>query len=151
MDLSHLRVLVFARPPRLLRLAGAIHALGAQVRAVDSLSAVLVRLPAHVPHLLVVDLGDEGEAYALMDHVRGLPPRQGGRVAAASIGPVLLERGRLERWQGKGFQLHMVDPVDPVELRAVIETLGGRSIERRSPRRGPWRAFERRALACVTH
>ncbi len=104
---------------------------GGVVTGVPSGAEALRLLPELQPDVLLVDVASGSEGFTTMERVRTLSPEQGGRVPASSLGASLLDVHRLEDWRRAGFQLHVSKPIDPEELAAVVETLTGRSIERR--------------------
>jgi CheY-like chemotaxis protein len=124
---------------------------GAQVDVVGTAAEVLDELDTGVvPDLLLVDLTIPGlDALALVRHIRTLPPDAGGRLAAASFGPDPPLGAALGEWRSAGFLLHIGKPVERQELLAVVETLTGRSVERRKqtllPTEWPHECEERRA------
>jgi CheY-like chemotaxis protein len=133
MGLWGTRVLVVDRDAET---AGAIRRLllpsGAEVVGVSPGGEALASLVGTLPDVLLIDVSAGGrEGFDTMERVRTLSPEKGGRVPSASMGPSLLDDHLLDDWRRAGFQLHVPKPFDVVELTAVVETLAGRSIERR--------------------
>jgi signal transduction histidine kinase len=103
-------------------LAGA----GAETRPVTSTAEALAVLDAWEPDVLLSDIEMPGEdGYALIRSVRGRRDRTNAVPAVA-----VTAYGRLEdrvRVLEAGFQMHVVKPVEPAELIAVITSLVRRS------------------------
>ncbi|MCK6551052.1 ATP-binding protein, partial [Myxococcota bacterium] len=98
---------------------------GANVRAVSSAEAALKEISRSAPDVLLCDIAMPGEdGYSLIRKVRALGG-DAARVPAAAI----TAHGRVEdriRALTSGFQQHIVKPVEPTELAAVIASLAGR-------------------------
>ena len=99
---------------------------GAEVVAVPSAPAALLRFAEQRFHVLLVDIMMPGmDGYAFMRKIRALPPDQGGRVPAATLTARAVTDDRMESLRA-GFQSHLKKPVDADELAHVVATLAGR-------------------------
>nr|WP_248277601.1 response regulator [Brasilonema sp. UFV-L1] len=103
------------------RLRTVLEKRNAQVITVASPHAALEVLLQQPPQALVVDMGASSEdSYALMRQVRNLSVEQGGQIPAIALTDHNLDRSQLIR---KGFEVHLVEPFDPVELVATLASL----------------------------
>ena len=99
----------------------------ATVRTAGSFDEAMDVFKTWKPDVLVSDLGMPGkDGYELMRAIRTLPDEQGGKVAAAALTAYARSEDRT-RAMLAGYQTHVAKPVDPVELLAVVATLGGRT------------------------
>ena len=99
---------------------------GAEVVAVPSARAALLRFAEQRFHVLLVDIMMPGmDGYEFMRKIRALPPDQGGRVPAATLTARAVTDDRMESLRA-GFQSHLKKPVDADELASVVATLAGR-------------------------
>jgi CheY-like chemotaxis protein len=99
---------------------------GAEVVAVPSAPAALLRFAEQRFHVLLVDIMMPGmDGYAFMRKIRALPPDQGGNVPAATITARVATDDRMESVLA-GFQGHVRKPVDAEQLAHVVATLAGR-------------------------
>lgn len=90
------------------------------VIAVASANAAL-ELLQDPPDALVVNIGASSEdSYALIRQVRNLSEQQGGKIPAIALTNNDLERSRVIK---EGFQVHLAQPFDPVELVATLASL----------------------------
>ncbi|MGB6016575.1 MAG: PAS domain S-box protein [Nodosilinea sp.] len=101
---------------------------GAEVVTAGSASEALAQLATWQPDLLISDIGmPEMDGYNLIQHIRALPPDQGGGIAAIA----LTAYARYEDQQqslASGYQRHLAKPLDLEKLlQAVIELTRGRS------------------------
>ena len=127
-DIKGLRVLVLDDEPDARELIAAILSRsGASVEAAASVREALQRVPQWKPDVIVSDIGMPGEdGYAFMHKLRRLPSEEGGTIPAAALTAYARAEDRL-RSLSAGFQTHVSKPVDPVELVAVVASLGGRT------------------------
>jgi len=105
---------------------------GAAVSAAGALEGALREMADFVPHAIVVDLETRGEAgYDFIGRVRALGPVEGGRTPAVALSSLGRAEDRLRTLRA-GFQIHVVKPVPPPELAAVVARLGARRLEAHS-------------------
>ena len=127
-DIKGLKVLVLDDEADARELIAAILARsGAEVEAASSVAEALRCVPRWKPHVIVSDIGMPGEdGYSFMNKLRRLPHAEGGSIPAAALTAYARAEDRL-RSLSAGFQTHVAKPVDPVELVAVVASLGGRT------------------------
>ena len=102
------------------RLSTVLEEHDAQVIAVASANAAL-ELLQDPPQVLVVDIEALGEdSYTLIRQVRNLSEEQSGKIPAIALTNNDLERSRVIK---EGFQVHLAQPFDPVELVATLASL----------------------------
>jgi two-component system, chemotaxis family, CheB/CheR fusion protein len=98
---------------------------GAEVTAVASASEALETLRRERPHLLVSDIGMVGDdGYALMRHVRALPPESGGRTRAIAVTAYARNEDR-DRTLAAGYEVHLAKPIEPADLVDAVSRLTG--------------------------
>ena len=98
---------------------------GATVAVAGSMRAALDAIGAHVPHVLVSDIGlPDGSGYDLVRVLRTLAPGQGGRIPAVALTADDGPEGRMMALEA-GFQTHVPKPVYLAELVVVIARLLG--------------------------
>ena len=79
------------------------------------------------PDILLSDIGmSNGDGYELIRKVRKLNPDQGGKIPAVALTAYAREEDRIRALLA-GFQMHVVKPVNPDELLAVMASLTGRT------------------------
>jgi CheY-like chemotaxis protein/anti-sigma regulatory factor (Ser/Thr protein kinase) len=101
-----------------------LSACGAEVRVAASARQALEILDRWRPDLLLSDIGMPGEdGYALIHHVRQRPRERGGEIPAVALTAYARVDDRV-RILTAGFQMHVTKPVDPVELAAVVASVG---------------------------
>ena len=130
-ELESLRVLVVDDDPDARALIRTMFdQCGAEVRTAASAREALeifMREGGWQPELLVSDIEmPETDGYSLIRNVRKLEAKRGGRPVAAMA---LTAYGRVDdrlRALSAGFQMHMVKPVESIELLAVAASLTGR-------------------------
>jgi CheY-like chemotaxis protein len=99
---------------------------GARVCVAASAQEGLEIVKRELPDMILSDIGMPGEdGYELMRKVRALPPEQGGRTPAAALTAFARTEDRMRALRA-GFQTHIVKPVDPAELAAVVASLATR-------------------------
>jgi CheY-like chemotaxis protein len=100
---------------------------GAEVQAASSTREALKLLGEWRPDVLVSDIGMPVEdGYVLIKKVRSLHPDQGGKTPAAALTAYARSEDRL-RALAAGYHTHVVKPVEPSELVAVVASLAGRT------------------------
>ncbi|MGI0484190.1 PAS domain S-box protein [Pantanalinema rosaneae CENA516] len=93
---------------------------GATVISVTAAVAALEQLRQNQLDVLLADIGmPEMDGYALLRHLRTLPPEQGGRIPAIALTAYTAERDRQTALE-VGFQTHLAKPVDP---HIIIKTI----------------------------
>jgi signal transduction histidine kinase/CheY-like chemotaxis protein len=99
----------------------------AEVRTATSAREGLATLTSWLPDVLISDIGLPGEdGLWLMRSVRALEPERGGRTPAVAVTAFARPEDRTKSLLA-GFQQHMVKPVEPAELCAVVASLAGRT------------------------
>ena len=100
---------------------------GAVVTAVASAREALGALAHQRPDILVSDIGmPEEDGYSLIEKVRVLDARHGGRIPAVALTAYAAPEDR-RRALDAGYELHMPKPVTPEELVTAVANLSGRS------------------------
>ena len=129
--LDGLRVLVVDDDTEGLALADAILSrAGAEVRVCSSAVAAFDALKQWRPDVLVSDIEMPGEdGYSLIGRVRALGRHDGGTTPAIALTAYGQPRDR-ERSLAAGFNVHVVKPVDPDALTALVARV---SLERDRP------------------
>jgi signal transduction histidine kinase/DNA-binding NarL/FixJ family response regulator len=95
---------------------------GAEVRTAGSTAHALEKLEHWSPHVIVTDIGMEGEdGFALIAAVRGKPGPE-GKVPMVALTAYAGVDDRV-RLLAAGVQLHIAKPADPGELTAAIASL----------------------------
>ncbi|MBW4627784.1 MAG: winged helix-turn-helix transcriptional regulator [Brasilonema octagenarum HA4186-MV1] len=119
--LKGLRILVMAAEAEVrYRLRTVLEERNVHVIAVTSANAAL-ELLQDPPQALVVDIGALGEdSYTLIRQVRNLSDQQGVKIPAIALTNNNLEGSRVIK---EGFQVHLAQPFDPVELVATLASL----------------------------
>ncbi|WAL59502.1 GAF domain-containing protein [Thermocoleostomius sinensis] len=103
---------------------------GAETKVVTSGEDVLAQLTSFQPMVLVCDIGmPDMDGYTLIQQVRSLHPRQGGRVPAIALTAYATEEDR-QRVLRCGFQKHIVKPLEPDTLAIAIAELVRRNLSR---------------------
>src|SRR5439155_204491 len=99
---------------------------GAVVTAVASAREALGALAHQRPDILVSDIGmPEEDGYALIEKVRVLDARHGGRIPAVALTAYAAPEDR-QRALDAGYELHVPKPVTPEELVTAVANLSGR-------------------------
>jgi PAS domain S-box-containing protein len=99
---------------------------GARVLLASSAAEGLAMVSRERPDMILSDIGMPGEdGYALIRHVRALPANEGGRTPAAALTAFARAEDRTRALRA-GFQTHVVKPVEPTELAAVVASLATR-------------------------
>ncbi len=99
---------------------------GAVVQATASAREALTLVPRFRPDVIVSDIGmPEVDGYSFIESLRALSPDAGGKTPAVA----LTAHARVEdraRALYAGFNNHVPKPIEPIELFAVIASLGYR-------------------------
>lgn len=96
---------------------------GAEVKAVASGQDALSALQRFQPTVLVCDIGmPDMDGYTLLQHIRRLPPDQGGQVPAIAVTAYAQTDDR-QRALACGFQGHLAKPIEPHRLLDAIAAL----------------------------
>jgi signal transduction histidine kinase/ActR/RegA family two-component response regulator len=107
---------------------------GAEVRVAGSAEQALAILERWRPDVLISDIGmPEQDGYALIRRVRARSPEEGGRTPALALTAYARVADRVQALNA-GFQAHVVKPVDPEELVAVVAAVLGLPLRAASPR-----------------
>jgi CheY-like chemotaxis protein len=78
------------------------------------------------PDVLVADIGMPGvDGYEFIRQVRARSPQSGGAVPAAALTAYARTQDRL-RVLSAGYQMHILKPIQPVELVMVVASLAKR-------------------------
>jgi CheY-like chemotaxis protein len=103
---------------------------GARVTSVSSSAEAVDAFSADRPDVLLSDIAMPGEdGYALIRHVRSLPPESGGRIPAAALTAYATLDDRAQALR-EGYDEHIPKPVDPERLVRAVAALAS------EPRRG---------------
>jgi signal transduction histidine kinase/ActR/RegA family two-component response regulator len=96
---------------------------GASVRAVESVREALQMLGAERLDVLVSDIGrPDQDGYGLIQQVRQYEVEHGGFLPAVALTGYARAEDRARSFAA-GFQAHILKPVEPAELTAVIATI----------------------------
>jgi PAS domain S-box-containing protein len=127
-DLTDIRVLIVDDGEDVREMVTAVLGqCGATVRAVATAGEALRALAEFAPHVLVIELELHGETgFSLIQKVRALPAERGGQVPAAALSVYGRTDDRVQALLA-GFQIHLLKPVQPAELIAVVASLAARS------------------------
>src|SRR5690606_24343308 len=119
----------------------ALHSSGVDVITASSADEVLALLPRSRADVLISDIGMPGvDGYALIQAIRSLPERGGGRIPAIAVTAFARPQDRSRAFLA-GFDVFLAKPIDPAELVAVLCNLTGRRGET-----GPFEHEEPRPL-----
>ena len=126
-SLAGLRVLVVDDELDARELVGAVLAGGgAEVVTVESAVEALEEMERQHFDVLISDIGMPlMDGYALIERVRQLPVRSGGRIPAAALTAYAGVEDRM-RVLLAGYQMHIPKPVEPAELTTVVANLAER-------------------------
>jgi signal transduction histidine kinase/DNA-binding response OmpR family regulator len=107
----------------------ALHSSGVDVITASNAQEVLLLLPRLGADVLISDIGmPEVDGYALIQAIRNLPDRAGGRVPAIAVTAFARPQDRARAFLA-GFDVYLAKPVDPAELVAVMCNLTGRRLD----------------------
>jgi PAS domain S-box-containing protein len=97
---------------------------GAIVATAAGADEALAMLPGLLPCVVVSDIGmPDRDGYDLIRSIRRLPAERGGRTPAAALTAFARVEDR-RRALDAGYQLHTAKPVEPLELVALVASLG---------------------------
>lgn len=100
---------------------------GAEVSVAGSSPEAIAAIKHKRPDVLVCDIGMPGEdGYALIERVRALGDKRGGKTPAVALTAYAREEDR-RRALAAGFQVHLSKPIQPSELVAVVASVAGRT------------------------
>jgi CheY-like chemotaxis protein len=98
---------------------------GVQVITAASASEGLETFARFLPDVLVCDIAMPLEdGYSLIRKIRNLPPHLGGLIPAIALTACAGEEERRRSLEA-GFQRHLLKPIEPDELVAVVASLAG--------------------------
>ncbi|MDI1310675.1 ATP-binding protein [Prosthecobacter sp.] len=119
-------------------LAKTLSMAGAEVTTASSAPQALECLRAHVPHVIISDIGMPGQdGYDLMREIRSHSEEQGGQVPAIALTAYTRTEDRIKSIAA-GFQMHLSKPADSVELITMVASLAGkRPMPPQSPEDSP--------------
>lgn len=96
---------------------------GVPVTAVASAAEALQHLQHSKPDVLLSDIGLPVEdGYTLIRKIRALPPEQGGQIPAVALSAFARQQDRIKALS-VGFQMHVVKPIEPLQLLKVVANL----------------------------
>nr|WP_272819407.1 response regulator [Scytonema hofmannii] len=96
----------------------------AKVLAVRNVTAALTTIQQMQPDAMIVDIGRLGEdSYALIQQMRSLETVQRRQTPAIALTRSDSDRGRAI---SEGYQVHIAEPFEPVELVAIFASLTSR-------------------------
>jgi len=96
---------------------------GAAVSLAESSEEALEAIGAHVPHILISDIGMPGQdGYELIKRVRALPADKGGKLPAIALTAYARVEDRMQALRA-GYQMHVPKPVELAELVTVAASL----------------------------
>jgi CheY-like chemotaxis protein len=96
---------------------------GATVRTAASAREAMEQFTRQRPDVLVCDIGMPGEdGYSLIRRIRALGKDAGGAVPALALTAYARAEDRMRAVRA-GFQMHVVKPVEPVELVTMVASL----------------------------
>lgn len=109
---------------------------GAEVSTANSAAEALAVLKHVIPDGLVCDIGMPGmDGYALIRHIRDMPPEQGGCLPAIALTAYAGELNQ-RKSVAAGFQRHLDKPVEPDILVQTVATTIRECQENKSPQGG---------------
>jgi signal transduction histidine kinase len=116
-------VIVDDEPDALEMLVVMLEQCGAKVKAVHTAAEGFEAVQSIRPDVLISDIGmPDEDGYRLIQRVRELPPSAGGRTPAIALTAFARAEDRTRALR-VGFQTHVVKPVEPAELLAVVASL----------------------------
>lgn len=100
-----------------------LESVGAEVVAVASANEAIEVIRQQRPDILVSDIGMPGrDGYDLISSIRSLPKEWGGETPAIAL-TAYCSTDDMARALEAGFQMHLVKPVEPARLTAIIASL----------------------------
>jgi CheY-like chemotaxis protein len=123
-DLNGIQVLVVDDEPDSREfVAFVLEQAGAKVLTATTAAEALTMLIRSEPNVLLSDIGmPDMDGYMLMQHVRALPPEQGGQVLAIALTAYAGDFNQQQALRA-GFQRHVSKPIEPERLIQVISSL----------------------------
>jgi CheY-like chemotaxis protein len=108
-------------------LRSVLESAGATVIVANSAPAALEVLRAQVPDVIVADIGMPGmDGLQLVRAIRQMEGRAQS-IPAAALSAYARSQDRIASL-ASGFQMHLVKPIDPVELLVAVATLGDKRL-----------------------
>jgi CheY-like chemotaxis protein len=99
---------------------------GAEVRPAASVAEAMTVLEAHLPDVLVSDIGMPGaDGYELIRRVRALPAASGGHLPSLAVSAYATDEHR-KKVMRSGFHTYLEKPVPAAELVTAVARLAGR-------------------------
>jgi signal transduction histidine kinase/CheY-like chemotaxis protein len=96
---------------------------GAHVKACRTAGEAFEAVQSVRPDVLISDIGmPDEDGYRLIQRIRELPPSAGGRTPAIALTAFARAEDRTRALR-VGFQTHVVKPIEPAELLAVVASL----------------------------
>jgi DNA-binding HxlR family transcriptional regulator/CheY-like chemotaxis protein len=96
----------------------------ARVTTVENLTAALTAIQQSQPNAIVVDIQGLGEdSYKLIEQIKSLEAVRGKQISAIALTTSNSERRRAIQ---EGYQVHLTEPFEPVELVAIVSSLTSR-------------------------
>ena len=100
---------------------------GAMVRTASSAEQAFELFLAETPEVVVSDIGmPDEDGYSLIRRIRALPKDKGGQTPSLALTAYARAVDRMKAVRA-GFNMHLVKPVEPVELLTMVASLGVRS------------------------
>jgi PAS domain S-box-containing protein len=129
-SLNGLRVLVVDDEPDSRELvAAALLVQGAEVVSLGSAIEAVEEMKRRTFDVLVSDIGmPDMDGYWLINEVRQLPVKRGGKIPAAALTAYAGIEDR-RRVLLAGYQLHIPKPIEPAKLTCLVAKLAGRNVE----------------------
>jgi CheY-like chemotaxis protein len=101
---------------------------GARVTTAHSVESALAALATEVPDVVLADLGmPKVDGYGFIDQLRGHVNPRVRELPAAALTAYARPQDRMKVLQ-RGFQIHLVKPIDPAELITTIAALARRVV-----------------------
>jgi signal transduction histidine kinase/CheY-like chemotaxis protein len=101
---------------------------GAEVMVASSAAEAVETIKRGRFHVLVSDIGmPEEDGFMLIGRVRSLPLEEGGKIPAIALTAYATEEDR-QRSLAAGFEDHVIKPVEPSELVAIVANLAGKVV-----------------------
>ena len=114
-------------PDSLRLLTEILEAAGARVTTATSAAAALAKIHGSKPDVLLADLGmPHMDGFELIKQLRQSPEKELRDIPAAALTAYGRADDRAKTLQA-GFELHLVKPIDPVELASAVKALVRRS------------------------
>jgi two-component system CheB/CheR fusion protein len=109
-----------------LALSAMLGAYGAKVEAAGSTREALEKFPVFNPQVLISDIAmPEEDGYTLIQKIRSLDPKEGGKIPALALTAYAGEQD-IKHAVSAGFQIHMTKPVVGAELINAVARLAGK-------------------------